>query len=282
MFKHALHERPMFDDEGLARLLDLYPRDKLGVFTMGEDPKAWTTWRKGSAGNLTGDQLLEAAKSGRIWLNLRQTNDHVPEYAALSDEIFADKEGHVPGLKTFKRDVGMLISSANAQVFYHLDVPLVSLWQIRGEKKVWVYPVADPYVGDLALEKIVLRETAEQFAFEPEWDKGAQEVDADARQHGHLEAERPAPDRERPDAERLDLDRIHDSARPDAGQCHLRQRRAAPAHGHEPARAGRLWAHGARQAGRGARGQGPGPADPARAPPAGHLRPGCRATGRFG
>jgi len=57
-FQHALHERPMFDDEGLARLLDLYPREKLGVFTMGEDPKAWTTWRKGSAGNLTGDQSI--------------------------------------------------------------------------------------------------------------------------------------------------------------------------------------------------------------------------------
>ena len=39
------------DDEGLARLLDQYPRDQLGVFTMGEDPKAWTTWRKGAAGN---------------------------------------------------------------------------------------------------------------------------------------------------------------------------------------------------------------------------------------
>ena len=173
MFKHALHERPMFDDEGLARLLDQYPRDKLGVFTMGEDPKAWTTWRKGSPGNLSGDQLLDAAKSGRIWLNLRQTNDHVAEYAALSDEIFADKEAHVPGLKTFKRDVGMLISSANAQVFYHLDVPLVSLWQLRGRKKVWVYPVADPYIGDPQLERIVLKETAEQFAYDPSWDAGA-------------------------------------------------------------------------------------------------------------
>jgi hypothetical protein len=45
VFQHSLHERPMFDDEGLARLLDQYPRDQLGVFTMGEDPKAWTTWR---------------------------------------------------------------------------------------------------------------------------------------------------------------------------------------------------------------------------------------------
>ena len=172
-FEHGLHERPMFSDEGLVSLLDRYPRDKLGVFTMGHDPVDWRSWRRGSPGALTGDRLLLAAKEGRIWLNLRQTNDHVPEYAALADEIFADKEAHVPGLRTFKRDVGMLISSANAQVFYHLDVPLVSLWQIRGRKKVWVYPVADPYVGDLALEKIVLKETAEQFAFDPEWDKGA-------------------------------------------------------------------------------------------------------------
>lgn len=176
-FEHGLHERPMFDDAGLEELLDLYPRDKLGVFTMGEDPRAWTTWRKGSAGALTGSQLLEAAKAGRIWLNLRHTNLYLPKYAALAGEIFREKEANVRGLRTFKHDLGMLISSANAQVFYHLDVPLVSLWQIRGQKRVWVYPVADPYVGEQQLERIVLRETAEQFAFDPAWDAGAQAYD---------------------------------------------------------------------------------------------------------
>ena len=70
-----------------------------------------------------------------------------------------------------------MISSANAQVFYHLDVPLVSLWQLRGRKKVWVYPVADPYVGQEVLERIVLKETAEQFTFDPAWDAGAQAYD---------------------------------------------------------------------------------------------------------
>jgi len=173
-FAHDLHERPMFTDEGLAELLDHYPRDKLGVFTMGDDPVAWTTWRRGSAGALSGAQLLEAAQAGRIWLNLRETNQHVPQYARLCDEIFADKAAHAPGLKTFKRDLGVLISSANAQVFYHLDVALVSLWQIRGEKRVWVYPPADPFVTEEALERIVLRETAEQFAFDPAWDAGAE------------------------------------------------------------------------------------------------------------
>jgi hypothetical protein len=172
---HDLHQRPQFSDEGLIEVLDRYPRDRLGVFTMGRDPVAWDTWRRGSAGELTGAQLLAAAKGGRIWLNLRETNAYLPDYARLCDEIFADKAAHSPGLTTFKRDLGLLISSADAQVFYHLDVPLVSLWQIRGQKRVWVYPVADPYVSEDALERIILKETAEQFAFDPSWD-GAAEV----------------------------------------------------------------------------------------------------------
>ena len=176
-FTHDLHQRPMFSDEGLAQALEDYPRAKLGVFTMGEDPRAWTTWRKGSADGLSGAQLLESAKAGRIWLNLREANLYLKPYADLAYEVFAEKEANAPGLRTFKRDLGVLISSANAQVFYHLDVPLVSLWQIRGTKRVWVYPPEAPYVGEEALEKIVLRETAEQFAFDPAWDDGAQEVE---------------------------------------------------------------------------------------------------------
>jgi hypothetical protein len=175
-FRHDLHERPMFDDAGLADLLDRYPRDKLGVFTMGDDPVDWMSWRRGSPGKLDGEQLLGAAKAGRIWLNLRAVNDHLPDYAKLSDEIFADKF-RASGVRTFKRDLGVLISSANAQVFYHLDVPLVSLWQIRGVKQVRVYPPHDPFVSAEVLERIVLRETAEQFTFQPEWDAGSQAIE---------------------------------------------------------------------------------------------------------
>ena len=171
-FQHRLPQRPMFSDAGLISLLDRYPRDKLGVFTMGHDPVDWTSWRRGSPGNLTGEQLFEAANTGRIWLNLRQTNLHLPDYGALEDEIFFDQRRNT-GQRTFKHDLGMLISSANAQVFYHLDVPLVSLWQIRGEKQVYVYPPQAPFVEPQALERIVLRDTAEQFAFDPAWDAGA-------------------------------------------------------------------------------------------------------------
>ena len=173
-FRHDLQARTMFDDEGLARALHDYPRERLGIFTMGEDPVDWRSWRRGEAGTLGGDKLLEAANAGRIWLNLREANRYLPAYGALCDEIFADKAAYSPATRTFKRDLGLLISSARAQVFYHLDMPLVSLWQLRGRKRVWVYPVGDPYIGDEHLERIVLRETAEQFAYRPAWDVGAE------------------------------------------------------------------------------------------------------------
>ena len=86
-FRHDLHTRPMFSDEGLVSLLDRYPREHLGVFTMGHDALDWRSWRRGTAGNLTGDQLLNAVREGRIWLNLRHTNDYLPEYAALEREM---------------------------------------------------------------------------------------------------------------------------------------------------------------------------------------------------
>ncbi len=80
----------------------------------------------------------------------------------------------MPGLTTFRHDVGLLISSPRAQVFYHLDVLPVTLWQLRGRKTMWVYPVEAPYVSDEQLERIVLRETAEQFAYAPDWDLAAE------------------------------------------------------------------------------------------------------------
>jgi hypothetical protein len=174
-FQHRLHERELASDAGLADILDRYPRDKLGIFTMGDDPVAWRTWRRGVAEGLSGAELVEAVKRGRIWLNLRAVNAHDAGYAELSDEIFADVEEGA-GQRTFRRDVGLLISSPAVQVFYHLDVPLVMLWQLRGTKTVWLYPPHAPYVDDPQLERIVLKESAEQFAYDPAWDAGAERV----------------------------------------------------------------------------------------------------------
>jgi hypothetical protein len=64
-----------------------------------------------------------------------------------------------------------LISSPNAHVFYHLDMPLVMLWQMRGIKRVYLYPPEAPCLNDKDLEGIALRESDEQLKFDPEWDR---------------------------------------------------------------------------------------------------------------
>jgi hypothetical protein len=173
---HDLDQRPMFSDAGLIALLDRYPREHLEVFTMGTDPVDWKSWVRGSVDDLSGAELFKAVHEGRIWLNLRMANRYLADYADLADEIFADKEANIAGFKAFNRDLGVLISSPNAQVFYHLDSPLVSLWQIRGTKFVRVYRPEAPFAAPEQIESVVLRENDEQLPFDLAWDSEAEEI----------------------------------------------------------------------------------------------------------
>jgi hypothetical protein len=172
-FRHSLHERPMFSDEGLARVLDRYPREAMGVFTMGEDLEDWRSWRRGSARGLSGDRLLAAVRDGRLWLNLRHANTYLGEFADLCREIAAEKEAAF-GTPILNHDLGLLISSPRARVFYHLDVPYSSLWQIRGQKRIWFYPCTEPYVDAAWLERCVHGAAEGQMPFRPAWDMDAE------------------------------------------------------------------------------------------------------------
>lgn len=172
---HNLHEREMFFDAGIADMLDRYPRNELNLYTMNDDPtNAGRVFRRGEAGDLTGAEILQAINRGRLWLNARAVNHHLNEYDVLCSEMFGELDGLVPGLKTVKRDCGFLISSPNARVFYHLDVPCVTLWQLRGTKTMHVYPTGAPYARDEQIEAIVLRESEEEIDYDPGFEAARQ------------------------------------------------------------------------------------------------------------
>ena len=176
IMSHDLHERDMFSDEGLADLLERYPRDELGVYTMGDDPEDWRTFVKGEAGDLSGEELLKLVREGRIWFNLRAVDQHLEDYAELREQMFREFDA-LTGQPTLKQDLGVLISSPKVQVFYHADIPFVLLWQIRGVKKVWIYPSTPDFAPDEALEAIVLKEAEEEFEYRPEFDEHAFVID---------------------------------------------------------------------------------------------------------
>lgn len=172
LFDHNLHNSDLFADEALIGLIDRFPREGVEVFTMGYDPARSGQWFFGRRGNLDGRALLEGVKAGRLWLNLRKVNHHDPAVNALCERLFEEIAAKT-GISTLKPDLGLLISSPNAHVFYHLDMPLVMLWQLRGTKTVHVYPAASPCIRDADLEAVALRESDEQLPYDPAWDRMA-------------------------------------------------------------------------------------------------------------
>lgn len=176
--QHRLHQSPLFQDDALADLIDGLPREFYHVNTMNPDIHEPGTWRDGEIAGTSGADVLEAVRKGSIWVLIQRVGEIHPEYRRMIDQIFEEFEGRVPGLKTFKKKMSILISSPNIQVYYHCDIPGQSLWQIRGSKKVYVYPNRAPFLRPEAMEKIVLNEADEQDTpYEPWFDDYAKIID---------------------------------------------------------------------------------------------------------
>jgi hypothetical protein len=169
--QHRLHNLEMFRDEHLIDTIDRHPRQDLGINTMGTDPQLHHEWQEGRAGNLTAEQLFEAVSRGKIWLNLRRVMDHHPEYEDVVNRLYEEMEAICPGLATYNRSANLLISSPEAIVYYHLDCPVNMLWHVRGQKRVWAYPLEAGIVSDETIEGVLCGEKSEELEFKPEWDE---------------------------------------------------------------------------------------------------------------
>jgi hypothetical protein len=172
---HSLAESELFSDAALARLIEQSPREKYHVNysqkTPGNPPKR----REGEIRDLSGSDVLDVVKNGNIWINLTAPADVDPRYGALLDAIYDEFEDRVPGFHSYKRRLTILISSPNVSVKYHSDVPGQSLWQVRGEKKLYVYPAKAPFISQPALEKLILGQLREtDMPYEPWFDDYAE------------------------------------------------------------------------------------------------------------
>ncbi|MBO6673695.1 MAG: cupin-like domain-containing protein [Rhizobiales bacterium] len=174
---HTLHEHALFSNEALMALVDAFPRSHYNLNTMAEPgaPKAF--WREGEKGDASGAEVFEAIEKGRMWINLRRVMEVDDRYAALLDEMFDEMQQYIPDFETFKRNMGILVSSPGAQVYYHCDIPGQSLWQVRGRKKVYLYPNSAPFLPEPEMEKVILGETEEEINYEPWFDDYAQVIE---------------------------------------------------------------------------------------------------------
>ena len=174
---HHLLETNLFSDAKLIELFDEHDPDELLVYRMGDDHRKLDDFQYGSRGSLTATQLLDAVKSGKLWLNIINMTTNHATYRELVDSIYDELESKVRGFRTLHRSANLLISSPSAKVYYHADAPLNMLWHLRGEKRVWVYPSDERFAPREWVEKIFTRESDDDLPYHPDFDQYATSYD---------------------------------------------------------------------------------------------------------
>ncbi len=177
--RHSLHTSELFSDAALASLIDRYPQGAYGlVHTGGQSEKK--QWREGRIDGVPGARVIEtiaAGSQGPMWLNLRHASEIDPRYEELLKQMFAELDEHVGPLGVIWRSMGILVSSPGARVYYHADMPGQALAQIRGRKRVFVYPAEPPYLTPEGLETVALNSMELDVHYEPAFDNNALVVD---------------------------------------------------------------------------------------------------------
>jgi hypothetical protein len=154
--EHEMHKSAAFSMDDLARLIESYPRGQYSLVKTGARGSS-RVWREGDIGNLSGHEVIEAISRGGLWLNMRDVGAVDSRYRKLVDRMFEEVAAKVPGFEIPKaHQESILISSPDAQVYYHADLPGQSLIQIAGRKRVYVYPNTAPFIRPEHLEDIAL------------------------------------------------------------------------------------------------------------------------------
>ncbi len=171
-FHHRLAEVGLFEDASLVRIMATHPRDFCNVSVMGRDTNRYE-WSEADTTGLSAEDLLTAVEKGRMWINIRRLERFQPELWSVVERLYGELETACPDFITGKRSGNLLLSSPEAFVYYHLDVPQNILWHIRGRKRVWVYGVDPQFIDPDVLESTVAGESVEDLPYDPAFDKAA-------------------------------------------------------------------------------------------------------------
>ena len=177
-FEHALHASGLVEDEALIRLLDAYPADMFDINSYSFDEDAQVSLQTGSRGRASGAEVLEAIKAGRLWVNMRRADLHYPELGEEVRRAFADIQEEIPGFRPVDVYGQLILSSPVNKVPYHADPAGVILFHMRGRKRIWIYPVDEQHLPQAAMEKVVMKQVAEEaLPYRRDMDEAAAVID---------------------------------------------------------------------------------------------------------
>lgn len=179
---HDLIARGFAEDAWLAGVLDRCPPELFDINLYDYDEEGQVSLRTGARGRLSGAELLEAIKAGRLWVNLRSVETGWPELWAAAMGEFGKVRAAYPGLRVVKNAGQLILSSPKARVPYHFDPAGVVLFHLRGRKRIFVYPGDESHLAEVDMEKVVSRQTAEELPYDRAFEADAQVIDLEPGQ----------------------------------------------------------------------------------------------------
>ena len=175
---HRLHELGLSTDSSLVQLLDKLPRHQLQAFTMGTDPQGYKDWMPVDTTGASGKDLLAAVTAGRLWYNVHQVHLVDERYREILAQLYDELAGRCAGFHPQNTTCTIILSSPSSQTYYHADAQPNLLWQMRGIKRIWVYPAGDRELVDQdRMEDIFANQCDEEVPFRVDWDKKARVFD---------------------------------------------------------------------------------------------------------
>jgi hypothetical protein len=126
--------------------------------------------------------MLDAVRTGRVWIQLRRADRHSPEIGAAIARCFREIGGQVKGFRAADIYGQLLLSAPGARVPYHADAPNVALFHIRGRKRLYIYPTDETYLPQESVEGIVMRTQTEDLPYSRIMDAGAEVFDLEPGQ----------------------------------------------------------------------------------------------------
>lgn len=173
---HQLHESPLFSRDALAELIQRYPREHYSLIQTGAEGGK-RVWREGEIGSFNGEQVMRAIAGGGLWLMLRDVGTIDACYYAMVERMLAEVASRVPGFETRTHQESILVSSPDAVVPYHADLPGQALIQLVGRKRVYVYPSTPPFITPEQLEDIAVFNYELDLHYQPWFDNHAKVFD---------------------------------------------------------------------------------------------------------
>ncbi len=177
-FGHGLVESGLFTDEALIELMKKHPMEQMDVCSMSDDsdPAFPNQFMTGDFRGVDPKTLLDAAKAGRIFMNLRNAMNLHSEYKMLLDQMFGDLAKKT-GFESFKPKGSILISSPISQTPYHFDKTQTILWHVRGKKRMYIYPMTPEFIPDEAYEATAVSYRVDDLPYDETFDRAAQICD---------------------------------------------------------------------------------------------------------